>query len=319
MSGQSDIRRRLASLLDEVAVYEGTQRTFVEGVEVSRVSKPVPRAPVVYQPKILVVGQGRKRGYLGDEVYHYDAFNYLVLSVPLPAECETEASPEEPLLLAGRFEGGGLFQASLLPQQSGPRWRLAVVTGHLRAELVFPEGWPGPARLSWRDASGEGRVEAWESWDPWPALVEVFETALGAKRRHRAQWDQAGITLQPASESSPLPDPSGLPFTWQDAIRALELDDAARRSIERRRSSLLEYPEANEEVGFKGTMTLAGCGLLWAVLLLLILSRWVPWLGWAVGPLLGVFLLLQLLRWLIPSREAASSGPPFAREKESSR
>jgi AraC-like DNA-binding protein len=99
MHGQSDIRKRLASLLDEVAVDEGTHQTPVEGVEVSRVSKPVPRAPVVYQSKILVVGQGRKRGYLGGEVYTYDPFNYVVLSVPLPAECETEASPEEPLLL----------------------------------------------------------------------------------------------------------------------------------------------------------------------------------------------------------------------------
>ncbi len=94
-----DPRRRLASLLDEVAVNEGTHPTRVDGVTVSRVSKPSPRAPVVYQPKILVVGQGRKRGYLGEDVYQYDAFNYLVLSVPLPAECETEASAEEPLLL----------------------------------------------------------------------------------------------------------------------------------------------------------------------------------------------------------------------------
>ena len=99
MDGQSDNRKRLASLLDEVAVHEGMHRTLVEGVEVARISKPVPRAPVVYQPKILIVGQGRKRAYLGGEVYRYDAYNYLVLSVPMPAECETEASPEEPLLL----------------------------------------------------------------------------------------------------------------------------------------------------------------------------------------------------------------------------
>jgi AraC-like DNA-binding protein len=99
MRSQTDNRQRLASLLSEVAVREGMQRTLVEGVEVARVSKSVPRAPVVYQPKILIVGQGRKRAYLGGEVYHYDAYNYLVLSVPLPAECETEASPEEPLLL----------------------------------------------------------------------------------------------------------------------------------------------------------------------------------------------------------------------------
>ncbi len=99
MVRQTDTARRLASLLDEVAVHEGTHRTLIEGVDSSRVSKPVPRAPVVYQPKILIVGQGRKRAYLGGEVYRYDAFNYLVLSVPLPAECETHASPEEPLLL----------------------------------------------------------------------------------------------------------------------------------------------------------------------------------------------------------------------------
>ena len=99
MDGQKDTRKRLASLLNEVAVHEGTQRTLVEGVEVTRRSRPSPRTPVVYQPNIVVVGQGRKRGYLGDKVYQYDPFNYLVLSVPLPAECEWEASPEEPLLL----------------------------------------------------------------------------------------------------------------------------------------------------------------------------------------------------------------------------
>src|SRR3954451_15719150 len=99
MTDQSDNRKRLADLLGEGAVNEGMHRTPVEGVEVARISKSVPRAPVVYQPKILIVGQGRKRAYLGDKVYTYDAFNYLALSVPLPAECETEASPDEPLLL----------------------------------------------------------------------------------------------------------------------------------------------------------------------------------------------------------------------------
>ena len=99
MNGQNDTRKRLASLLNEVATHEGTQRTLVDGVEVTRRSRSSPRTPVVYQPNIIVVGQGRKRGYLGDRVYQYDPFNYLVLSVPLPAECEWEASPDDPLLL----------------------------------------------------------------------------------------------------------------------------------------------------------------------------------------------------------------------------
>ena len=99
MKRVSDNQRRLARLLGEVAVHEGINPTFVDGVEVIRRSAPAARAPVVYQPKILIVGQGSKRAYLAGEVYRYDAYNYLVLPVPMPAECETEASPEEPMLL----------------------------------------------------------------------------------------------------------------------------------------------------------------------------------------------------------------------------
>jgi predicted dehydrogenase len=188
-----------------------------------------------------------------------------------------------PVLLAGRFERGGLFQVTLLPHRPGPHWRLAVVGSAARAEVVFPQGWQGPAFLEWRDEAGETREEYWEPWAPWPALVEAFEAALKAK--------------------------GAAPLSWEDAVRALELDDAARRSVERRRTNLLEHLEASEEVGFKGTMTLVGCGLFWVVLLLLIASRWVPQLGWAILPLLLLFVGLQLLRYLIP-RE-----PPEARPR----
>jgi AraC-like DNA-binding protein len=124
MKEQRDIRKRLASLLDEVAVNEGLQRTLVEGVAVARVSKPAPRAPIVYRPMILIVGQGRKRAYLGNEVYTYDAFNYLVSSVPLPAECETQASPDEPLLLLTidiepTMLGEMLLEVDELPPRAG--------------------------------------------------------------------------------------------------------------------------------------------------------------------------------------------------------
>src|SRR4051812_27445801 len=99
MNEQGDQRERLARLLGEIAVGEGMQRTVIEGVEVFRATESVPRAPIVYQPRILIVGQGRKRAYLGGDTYICDVYKYLVISVPLPAECETEANPEEPLLL----------------------------------------------------------------------------------------------------------------------------------------------------------------------------------------------------------------------------
>ncbi len=100
--------------------------------------------------------------------------------------------------------------------------------------------------------------------------------------------------------SSPLPAVvrSAPTLTWQDEIRCLELDEAARRSLFRRRTTILEYQEANEEVGFKGTMTLVGCGLLWIILVVLILSAWLPSLVFVIPPLLVIFLGLQFLQFL---------------------
>jgi predicted dehydrogenase len=186
-----------------------------------------------------------------------------------------DAAAGEPVLLSGSFERGGLFQASLLPDGGQPTYRLVVVGRAGRAELLFPLGPDGPSFLDWQDASGQQHEESWSDQDPWPLLVEAFEAAVAGR---------AAVV------------------SWQDEVRALELDDAARRSLSRRRTSLLEYPEATEEVGFKGTMTLVGCGVLWLVLLAVILTAWVPWLRWAVVPLLVGFLGLQLLRYALPKR-----------------
>jgi hypothetical protein len=138
----------------------------------------------------------------------------------------------------------------------------------------------------------------WPGWSPWPVLVEAFETAI---------------------EKLPKPGPQGTGLgrkpTWQSEVRCLELDDAARRSVQRRRASTLDYQEVSEEVGFKGTMTLVGCALLWGVLLLVVLAAWDRRFLFAVGPLLALFLGLQLLRWVIPGpptnkKESDTPGPP---------
>ncbi len=207
------------------------------------------------------------------------------------AEVSALTGPEElecghPVLLAGQFVSGGLFQASYLPLQADARVRITLVQGDSRAELVFAQGWPGPARLTFFDDQGHERVETWEEVNPWLALAEAFESALRQNQVGRRD-------VEPVGPAGP---------TWQDAIRGLELDDAARRSVHRRRISTLEFQEATEEAGFKGTMTLVGCSMLWISLMLLILSAWVPWLGWIIAPVFGVFLVMQLLRWVVPGK-----------------
>jgi AraC-like DNA-binding protein len=63
-----------------------------------RANRPLKATPVLYDPGIVIVCQGRKRGYFGDQVYVYDDQHYLAVSVPVPFTMETDASAEEPLL-----------------------------------------------------------------------------------------------------------------------------------------------------------------------------------------------------------------------------
>jgi predicted dehydrogenase len=223
---------------------------------------------------------------LGGEIQEVAAF----------AEGE-ELLPGAPVLVTGRFERGGLFRATLLPRRPADYLRFALYGATGSVELLLPQGWDGPAILDWRDAAGEHHEEYWERWDPWTALVEAFEAAVAPPPPVPAELREAIHEAPPAPRRTPAGP------RWQDAVRCLELDDAARRSVERRRASALEYPEATEEAGFKGTMTLVGCGMVWGVLLLLILSAWLPAAGWLIVPLLVLFLVLQLLRYLIPGKD----------------
>lgn len=98
VAGETGRRARVAALLDRLADREGLQATFVQGVEVARMSRSEPCRAVMYEPMLLFLGQGRKRARFGDEVVEYDPENYLTLAVPVPAQCEVVATPAEPLL-----------------------------------------------------------------------------------------------------------------------------------------------------------------------------------------------------------------------------
>ncbi len=89
---------RMVRLLERLAPNEGYTQSALDSVRLMRSDRPLGRTPVLYEPSIVIVCQGRKIGFLGEEVYVYDAQHYLVLSVPLPFSTETQASREEPML-----------------------------------------------------------------------------------------------------------------------------------------------------------------------------------------------------------------------------
>lgn len=69
----------------------------VPGVRLIYGITPGMRTPVMYDPGIIFLFSGHKVGYINERVFRYDANEYLLLTVPLPFECETFATPEVPL------------------------------------------------------------------------------------------------------------------------------------------------------------------------------------------------------------------------------
>lgn len=63
--------------------------------------QPNVRKPVIYQPGLVVVAQGEKQAHCGSQTLRYNAGQLLVLTAPLPIECQVvSASSKEPYLAA---------------------------------------------------------------------------------------------------------------------------------------------------------------------------------------------------------------------------
>ena len=93
------LRSELATLLARRTGVDGRHETAIPQLKLYRFSHPTEPAPVLQEPAVYVVVQGRKRVTVGDETYLYDRSRYLAVSVDLPVVAHVvEASPEEPYL-----------------------------------------------------------------------------------------------------------------------------------------------------------------------------------------------------------------------------
>ncbi len=193
--------------------------------------------------------------------------------------------------------------ANLGVQLTGPsgvlaRWSVAPVDDQ-----------PG-ARLTLVGSQGKLTLRMPEGQSVWH--VEGPDAAGSPRRFDGAATPGIAIdgfvqAVTQAAAGSPAPD------DWADAVRAAQLTEAVERSLRRGRVISLEFDEHTEEGTFKGVMASVGCGLLLLLpVLALALSAFAPrsyGFGKAfftvLGVGLGVFLLLQLLLFLIPKKGAA--------------
>ncbi len=118
---------------------------------------------------------------------------------------EEELNFTMPLLIQGRYEKAALFQISILPGGIEDRFEFTATRpgGEVR---LSGKTWSGPLTLhSAMDA------ETYPAWDGWAMLVAIVEAAC-------------------ANPSQPTR------VNWQDEIYALEIDDALKRSVEKRKA-----------------------------------------------------------------------------------
>ena len=88
---------RLASQVVELVTSGASSQALLPDIRLIYANQPSGRTPVLYSSGIVILFQGRKTGYLGSHTFHYDATEYLMLTVPLAVECETFATEQAPL------------------------------------------------------------------------------------------------------------------------------------------------------------------------------------------------------------------------------
>lgn len=117
-----DKHEMLSSLLPDVRLLYGTQ--------------PGPRTPVMYLPGIVFLFSGHKIGYINERTFRYDTNEYLLLTVPLPFECETFATPEVPL--AGMRLNVDILQLQELLMDIGedPLFQPAVASSGINSAVL---------------------------------------------------------------------------------------------------------------------------------------------------------------------------------------
>lgn len=92
-------RQHIEAIIKRHAPCDGTFETKLPGLRLIRCSTPTLPMPVIYEPALCLVAQGRKRATLGTRCFVYDSANYLIASVDLPVMgAVIEASPEKPYL-----------------------------------------------------------------------------------------------------------------------------------------------------------------------------------------------------------------------------
>lgn len=113
----------------------------IPGLSLHRWEEPTEPTSYMLASSICLIGQGRKRVFLGSEAYVYDARHFLITSLDLPVTAQIiEASPDKPYLgLSLELDLRMIGQLMLdhpTPTSRSPQARLGIAVGELSPDLL---------------------------------------------------------------------------------------------------------------------------------------------------------------------------------------
>ncbi len=109
------MRDRKVELLSRLTERNGAVPSLLDGVVLLRGERSCVPVPVLYEPCVVIVVQGQKRFHLPDAVLHYDPEHFFLVTVPVPADCETLVGADGPFLgLAVRIDLGVVAELLLM-------------------------------------------------------------------------------------------------------------------------------------------------------------------------------------------------------------
>ena len=89
----------LAGRIERLTAGKERLDTDIKGLSLHRWENPTEPTSYMLAPSVCLIGQGKKRLFLGEEIYIYDAHHFLITSVDLPVVTQIiEASPVKPYL-----------------------------------------------------------------------------------------------------------------------------------------------------------------------------------------------------------------------------
>lgn len=92
-------KEQIKHLIERRLPEAGLEETSLKGVQLFRVTEPVPCVPAVYQPTVVAIVSGSKEAVLEGQHHVYDSRKYLLCPMTLPVQAGApQASPENPLL-----------------------------------------------------------------------------------------------------------------------------------------------------------------------------------------------------------------------------